>query len=115
MICHPFQDLLGWPQQSQTAEADLTTRAARKMAAPAMRGRLSFQDRCRRLPPEQSLRVAWLPASPVLTIEEEVEPPQQLQWRDLDLLAQLGAVLEWAGDPVTTAGLVVTEYGEAGP
>ena len=48
------------------------------------------------------------PASPVLTIEGEVERPQQLQLRDLDLLAEtkLGAVLECAGDPLTTTSLV---------
>ncbi|HTR27601.1 MAG TPA: molybdopterin-dependent oxidoreductase [Terriglobales bacterium] len=48
------------------------------------------------------------PASPVLTIEGEVEHPQQLQLTDLDLLprTKIGAVLECAGDPVTTASLV---------
>jgi len=47
-------------------------------------------------------------ASPVMTIEGEVERPQQLRLRDLDPQTQtnVGAVLECAGDPVTTVSLV---------
>src|SRR5215469_9322071 len=47
-------------------------------------------------------------ASPVLTIEGEVERPQQFRLKDLDPQAQTntGAVLECAGDPVTTTSLV---------
>jgi DMSO/TMAO reductase YedYZ molybdopterin-dependent catalytic subunit len=46
--------------------------------------------------------------SPVLSLEGELEDPQQLQLKDLDLLSQTeqGAVLECAGDPVTTTSLV---------
>ena len=49
-----------------------------------------------------------LPASPVITIDGEVDRPQQLRLRDLDPQAQtnVGAVLECAGDPVTAASLV---------
>jgi DMSO/TMAO reductase YedYZ molybdopterin-dependent catalytic subunit len=48
------------------------------------------------------------PASAVLSLEGEVERPQQLYLKDFESLAQteVGAVLECAGDPVTTASLV---------
>src|SRR5215472_13454181 len=48
------------------------------------------------------------PTSSVLSLEGELEQPQQFQSKDLESLSQteLGVVLECAGDPVTTTSLV---------